>query len=164
MEHGKMPRKMGVFGLGNRRSIRLSYGTASAARSAGIAFPYQSSSGIATPDRWPKAAIDGLERSFHGRLPALFSRQLHRSEDLAKRGGMLVEGGLRAPLRELDETIAAKGDRPDLDRSGLAVIGDRRIYPFRRVDAGESAGAFLDAGLIDLQPLARYPLHRLLLY
>jgi hypothetical protein len=94
------------------------------------------------------------------RVFALLPDRLHRSKNLGQRGGVLVEGGLRAPLRELDEAIIAKGGRADLDGSGLAVIG-RRIHPFRRVDACEGARAFLDAGQIDLQPVAGERLQRL---
>jgi hypothetical protein len=74
---------------------------------------------------------------------------------------VLVERCLRAPLRELDEAVVADGGRADLNGLRLAVIGDRRIHPFGRVDAGEGAGAFLDAGLVDLQPVASQRLQRL---
>src|SRR3954462_6999485 len=36
---------------------------------------------------------------------------LHRGKNLAQRSGVLVEGGRRAPLRELDEAVVAEGDR-----------------------------------------------------
>jgi hypothetical protein len=84
-------------------------------------------------------AVEQAAAHRHLQLFALLPRHLHRGETLRQRGGVLVEGRLWGPLRELEEAVVAEGDNPDPDGAGLAAP---RLDPPHRPGAGELQPAF----------------------